>query len=74
MGAPDIQMDSHGNINFRLSQQLQWHAKQDALPEQVKPVPITVVNVVLHHAHISDDMEDDLLAIANMTCIRFFFL
>ena len=37
-----------------------------------KPVSIAVVSIILHHAHSSNDMDDNMLAIANVTCIGFF--
>ena len=74
MGAPDIQLDSHGKFNFRLSRQLRWCTKQDAPPRRVKPVPVAVVSTILHHAHTSNETCNDMLAIANVTCIGFHFL
>ena len=40
----------------------------------MKQVPILVVSAILHHTNTSDDLEDNMLDIANMICIGFFFL
>ena len=45
-----------------------------APPKQVKPVHIAVVSTILHHAHTLDDVGDNMLVIANMIWIGFFFL
>ena len=48
--------------------------QQDNPPKQAKHVPIAVMSTILHHAHTSDNVDNELLAIANVTCIRFFLL
>ena len=74
MGSSDIRMDAQGDIDFRLSRQLRFYTKQDPPPGRVKPVPIQVVRALLEAAHLHAQPDDALTAIADMTCLGFFFL
>ena len=72
MGAPDIRLDAHGNVDFRLSRQLHFYSKEDPPPSRVKPVPIQLVKAVVDNAHAAD--RANVWAVADMTCLGFFFL
>lgn len=74
VGAPDIRLDSHGNVDFRLGRQLRSYTKEDPAPHRVKPVPIQVVRMIVSQAYGAPQAEDGFRAIADMTCIGFFFL
>ena len=54
-GGPDLRLDNRGNIDFHLTQMIKAYAKSDPPPNQVKPVPITVVRRIMVVAATGDD-------------------
>lgn len=74
MGAPDIRLDSHGNIDFRLSRMLRKYTKEDPPPQRVKPVPIQLVVAIVNSAYTAPAGDMGFRTIADMICIGFFFL
>ena len=61
-----------GKIDFRLQRQLAAYTKEDPPPNRVKPVPVSVIQLVPYAVHASN--EDGNLAIADMISLAFFFL
>ena len=74
MGAPDIRLNAHGQVDFRLARQLRAYAKTDPPPGRVKPVPIQVVQTVVHAAYMNPQSDPGFQAVADMACLGFFFL
>lgn len=72
MGAPDPRYTPQGKMDFRLTRQLKYYAKQDPSPNRVKPVPLTVIRHVLFAALAAANPSS--IAIADMIVIAFFFL
>ena len=73
MGSPDPRLDSSGSINFCLQRQIKTYTQANPPPNQVKPVPISVLCRIMMVAHATTDPAL-LLATADMICIAFFFL
>ena len=75
LGSPDIRLDAFGGIDFRLQRQLRSYTKEDPPPDRVKPVPIQVVRAMLQAAYQPHAPVDNAFrAIADMTCLGFFFM
>jgi hypothetical protein len=69
MGSKDPRLDSHGNMNYILQQQLRGYARLDPPASRVKPIPFPIIE----HLH---RMATPPLAtaIADMSTLGFFFL
>ena len=74
VGAHDIRLNAQGEIDFRLKRQLRSYTKADPPSQRVKPIPIQVVQAVLLSAHQTAPPDDAFLAVADMTCLGFFFM
>ena len=74
VGARDIRLNPHGRLDFRLTRQLRSYSKQDPPPTRVKPVPIQVVQTMVHAAYMTPQQDAGFQAIADMACLGFFFL
>ena len=69
MGAPDPRLDSQGNIQYILLQQLRSYARDDDPPTRVKPIPFTIIH------HLSSTAATTFaIAVADMCILGFFFL
>jgi len=74
LGSPDIRLDAHGDIDFRLKRQSQSHQKVDPPPSRVKPIPVQVVNAIVVASYCAQPVDETLRAFADMICLAFFFL
>ena len=72
MGTPDPRLEPSGKVTYRLRQQLTGYAKQDPAPKRVKPIPMPVIQRVMHMANISKLIIEE--AIADLIVLGFFFL
>ena len=72
VGASDPCLTSQGHLDFRLQRQLTAYSKADPPPHRVKPVPIPILQHLMHAAILSNDPSS--LAVADMITIAFFFL
>ena len=71
MGSPDPRYTSTGKIDFRLQRMLAAYRKIDAPPMRVKPIPVPILQHIMHQASWAP--SDFALAQANMICLAFFF-
>lgn len=71
LGARDARFDSNGNIDFRLSRMLRAYGREDPPPHRVKPIPISLVELVATQSHTGNS---EAQAIADMIILGFFFL
>ena len=62
-----------GKIDFRLGGQLRSYMKSDPPKNRVKLLPVCIVINALEFAASTEHGSPMLLAIANLTCITFFF-
>jgi hypothetical protein len=72
MGTPDPRLEPSGKVTYRLRQQLKGYAKLDPAPKRVKPIPMPVIQRVMHMANISKSAIDE--ATADLIVLGFFFL
>lgn len=72
LGSPDPRYTVTGKIDFRLQRMLAAYTRLDPPPNRVKPVPIPVLQHIMHQAVRSQAVPD--LAFADMLCLAFFFL
>lgn len=72
MGSDDPRVDSHNDIDFRISRMISAWKKEDPPPHRVKPVPLQVIRRI---ALLASTAEHELTrATADMIIIAFFFL
>ena len=74
MGADDLRLDRHGNIDFRLARQLRSYTKVDDAPHRVRPIPIQLLHVLVVAAYSAIRGDAGFMTIADMACLAFFFL
>jgi hypothetical protein len=73
LGTLDPRLDQHGNIDFRIQQQLRGYSRADPPPNRVKPIPIQIIRHVAALASTPTAMPGSQ-GIANMITLAFFFL
>jgi len=79
LGTPDPRLTAlDGKVDFRLRRMNKFYEKDDPPPKRVKPVPITFILFLLNTAYARDAhaalASDTQKALADMTCIAFYFL
>jgi hypothetical protein len=72
VGATDPCLNSIGKINFQLQHQLACYSKQDPPPNQVKPIPILILQNIMAIAIVANHSFN--IAVADMIALAFFFL
>ncbi|WP_317201512.1 hypothetical protein [Janthinobacterium sp.] len=72
VGAEDRRLNTRGNIEYRLQQQLKGYKRIDPPPDRVKPIPFQLVNQVNLVANLCNDPMS--LAAADLATLGFFFL
>lgn len=73
MGAPDPRLNTHGDVDFRLTTLFQSWKKDDAPPVRVKPLPLSVVARVWAHAQL-ESCRMAAQAAADCLVLGFYFL
>jgi hypothetical protein len=74
LGSKDLRIDKFtGKLDFRHQRQLKAYEKQDPAPTRVKPIPLQLVQHVIATAHDTWQTSEAIKAVADMTCIAFFF-
>ena len=74
MRAQDIRLNAHGKIDHRISRQLAGFTRSDDPPNRVKPVPIQVVYHIVLKAWTTMPPDPGMHAVADMTCIGYYYL
>lgn len=74
MGAADVRLDPHGDVDFRLKRQLRSYTKEDPPTQRVKPIPIQVVRSIVNASLQDPSPTAEFKAVADMICIAFFFM